>query len=325
MIKKIILLFLVWKISIFTVTSVFIPVIADDFVFVPREHRFYTPIQSNDLIRRFANFDGMSYLKIARDGYFSSELGYFPLYPILIKFFSQIPLTFFNHRFYVITAEVLSNIAFMLSLIVMYKIMRQDKIQNIFTLLVFVVLLYPTSFYFGAAYNDSLFLLFATLTLYLSRKKRWILASIFGGLATLTRLNGLALVFLILGEYVIQTNGNKKLFAKKFVYQTWISAIKRSFSFKKMMKEKIIGVLLVPIAFIAYLAYINIQFGSFYTLFSSMDRWGQDRIIFPPQVIWRYIKIIFLYPTFKLNYWIAVLETSSVALYCFATVKKEAS
>ncbi len=67
--------------------------------------------------------------------------------------------------------------------------------------------------------------------------------------------------------------------------------------------------------FVGYLLYIQIHFKDWNLLFTTMKIWGQDKLIFPLQVVWRYIKIIFLYPTFQLNYWVSVLELMIVLFY----------
>lgn len=318
MIKKILILFLLWKLSIFLIALGSAPLLKNEFIFIPQEHRFRSFIQASPLIRTFANFDGASYLTIARDGYLSSQLGYFPFYPWVIKFFSQFTRILFQHTYFVLLAEVISNVAFLFALILFSKMLALDKQKKIGLLLLLIVFLFPTSFYYGAAYNDSLFLLFATLSIYLGRKKHWVLASIIGGIATLTRLNGLALFFFLLAEYFLQMNPDTQFLKKKLNVKAWIQALQKTFSLRKILQDKLIAVFLIPLSFIGYLSYIHVQFGSFYRLFSSMEAWDQDKITFPLQVIWRYIKIIVLYPTFKFNYWIAALEFFSVLLYCFA-------
>ncbi len=316
MIKRITAFFLSWKFFIVAITLILAPLFKDNFVFLPAEHGFRTQIQSSPLIRMFANFDGTSYLELARNGYSASELGYFPFYPILIGFFSGFTKMLFNHRYYVVTGQIISNASFFISLLIFYQIAKFDKQLKLFPLLMTIVLLYPTSFFFGATYNDALFLLLASLTILCSRKKWWLLAGISGALATITRLNGLALFFLIIVEYLLQKNDDSK-FMQNLDYRKWFAAVKKTFSIKNVVKDRIYWALFIPGAFLGYLWYIQNKFGSFLLLFTSMSAWGQDKIIFPLQTVWRYIKIIVLYPTFQLNYWVAVLELISVVLYVF--------
>jgi Gpi18-like mannosyltransferase len=162
-----------------------------------------------------------------------------------------------------------------------------------------MVFLFPTSFFLGSVYNDSLFLLLASLTLLFARNKRWVIASIFGGLATLARLNGLALLPFICVEYLTQFYKDGKVM--------W--------DVRAMIKDKIYAFCLIPMSFFGYLYYINSTYGSWTLVFTSMKAWNQDKITFPLQVFWRYFKIIVLHPTFKLNYWIAALEVSAVFLF----------
>jgi len=89
---------------------------------------------------------------------------------------------------------------------------------------------------------------------------------------------------------------------------------------RKLIKDRIFAIILIPLSFLAYLAYVHIAHGDWNLVFSSMKIWHQDKMIFPFQTVWRYFKILVLYPTFLPNYWIALLECLSVLLYTFLLV-----
>ncbi len=57
-----------------------------------------------------------------------------------------------------------------------------------------LLLLFPSAFIIFAPYSESLFLLFAVLCLLLARQQRWGLAGLAGGLAALTRQQGILLI-----------------------------------------------------------------------------------------------------------------------------------
>ncbi len=310
MIKKILGYFLTWKILIFILVILLEPHIKDT-VFYEAKNLFSD--RYDQLIWRFANMDGIIYLRVAKNGYTSYELPFFPLYPLLIRFFS---VNFLHSKYFTPTSQVISNISFFFALIVSWKLFELEKKRNLFTLFLILVLTFPTSFFYGASYNDSLFFLLAVTTIYLTKKSHILLAGIFGALATLTRLNGLVLFIFIVAEYFSKITKfeyfNQIPLSKKF-----LSRIKKIFLVKNVLKEKAYISLLIPLAFFSYLYFIQMRFGHWHLLFSTMKNWGQDRIIFPPQVFWRYFKILFIHPTFKLNYWIAGIELLSVLFYIF--------
>ncbi len=257
----------------------------------------------------WGNFDGMHYMEIAQNGYHTLENAFFPFYPLLIKTL-MLSLNRFFYLNYLLSAQIISGLSLFFALLVIYSITVIDKVKKIFPLLLLIILTFPTSFYYGAVYNDSLFLLLACLTILFSRKKSFLTASIFAFLATLTRLNGLALVFIILFEYA-SFDWNKKEIKARFF---------EAFSLKKIKESKVFSVILVPIAFVLYLFYTQLVAGSWTAVFSSMKGWGQDKLILPPQVVFRYFKIIVLNPSFTLPYLIAFFELFSVVFYIFLLI-----
>ena len=73
----------------------------------------------------FANFDGVHYLTIAQKGYSAQFTQvYFPLYPILLKYFSVIfPLN------QVLTGLIISNLFFLSSLFVFYLLIKDGDLS----------------------------------------------------------------------------------------------------------------------------------------------------------------------------------------------------
>lgn len=253
-----------------------------------KDFGFYLPY----LVSIWGNFDGFFYLAIARDGYLAGQQPFFPLYPFIIRLVSL--------RFglpYVLSAQIVSLTAFVGALIVVARLLEQDGKRSLFPLMIAVVLTFPTSYSYGATYNDALFFFLATLTLYLGRTRSFGWAGVAGAVATLTRLNGLALFPFLLVEYALPTTRRPS---------------------KEWRLKSILGIFLIPLAFLGYALWVNGQFGSWQTLFSAMSVWGQDKVTLPMQVVWRYIKIVLFFPMASLKYWVAVVELGSVALYFWA-------
>ena len=243
------------------------------------------------LIASSANFDGVHYITIAREGYHGFEYGFFPLYPLLIRLVVRV-----LHIPYIVGALFASLSAFFLSLLVIYEILKKDTLQKYSGYVFPLMFFFPTAFYYAAAYNDSLFLLLSCLTILFARKKNWLFACMYASFATLTRLNGLALIFFLLAEYLKND---------------------KTISIKKIIKDKFYFIMLIPAILVGYFIFVQITTGSWQTVFSSMKPWGQDKIVLPFQVLWRYFKIIILYPSYEFIYWIAVIEIISVFLYLF--------
>ena len=316
MVKKIIFGLFVWKIlvSFLALPAVF---------FLPLNKGFIPSVSFRVnipyIIWIWGNFDGVHYMEIARNGYHNFQFGFFPLYPFVIQLInSGRDYGFFFP--YLFIGQVISILCFFLSLFVMTKLLELDgkkRIVNIFLLSIF---LFPTSFFLGSVYNDSLFLFLATTCLYFARKNKWFLSGIIGGLATLTRLNGLALFFFVLIEYIesFRNETNSKSFGQipKFLY----GLLKKSFSLKEILNKRIWSIFFIPGAFALYLSFVNNTYGNWNFVFSSMSIWKQDKTTFPLQVFWRYFKIIFLHPTLQINYWVALAELFFVFFYIFLLI-----
>jgi Gpi18-like mannosyltransferase len=229
------------------------------------------------IVAAWGNLDGANYIKVARTGYVKADLGFFPLYPLLMNVLFV--LTGLSR---IIIGQLISLFCLGISFYLFYKLILLDKYKVYIASFLVFVLIYPTAYYYGAAYNDSLFLVLATATIYFGRKNNIVLAVICSFFATLARLNGLALIFFLFFEGYIQITGNDqfvlKLTDKKQVF---------------LLCKNALFYLFPLVAFLAYLIYIHIIFGSWTMLFSSMKQWGQDQMVFPLQTVYRYVIIIY--------------------------------
>lgn len=302
--NEIVKYFLYWKVYILLIAfaSAFILPLRPTFVFYPD----LSLINFSYFNWIWANFDGKHYLTIADLGYQPNLQPFFPLFPLLINFAGnllRIPS--------LLSGIIINNIAFLSGLYVAINLLVTDGKKHLKYLFLTSIFLYPTSFFYQAIYTDALFFLFATAAIFLARKNHWVLSGIVSGLATLTRLNGLALFFYILLEYLGKDLDLKQTWDMRLLFK----AISKHISVKKIIRSKIYFAMLIPLSFLSYLLYIHIVFKDWRVIFSTMEIWKQNNIIFPPQVLWRYIKIILNPDFFQVSYWVAVFELSFVILY----------
>ena len=197
MISFLISIFLIWRISLFFVAWLGEQILK----FAPRfpyADIFLIPSKLPAWMWSFANFDGVHYLTIAKQGYSAQFTQvFFPLYPLLIKFVNLL-FPFLNP---IIVSLLISNIFFLLCLIMLWKLLRLDySIAGIKWMMLFLVF-FPMSFFFGSLYTESLFLFLVFAAFYAARQKKWWLAGIFGGLASATRLVGIFLLPALLWEW----------------------------------------------------------------------------------------------------------------------------
>lgn len=186
--KKVALIFFAWILLILIINKFSVK-------FVPDRTSYEIPggikIQARFTLLPLLNFDGRNYLDIARSGYTLKD-GYnlqvfFPVYPILIRFFSLGGIIS-----PVYSGLSISLICGLLSLIIFKKMFGLKAAILLFA--------FPTSFFLSAYYTESIFLLFVLLFFFFLNKKKFVLASIFAALASGTRIFGLALAPVLLYE-----------------------------------------------------------------------------------------------------------------------------
>lgn len=179
--------FIVWRILIF------LPIFVAPFFLELQKNFLGGGLQnylSNPYFWSWANFDGEHYINIARLGYANGEQAFFPFYPMILKFFSLI-LGFQSPDLFVFCGIIISNVAFILALIGLYKLVRLDYPDDIAKLTILLILFFPASFYFAAVYTESLFLVLVVWSFYYFRMKKLFLGVILGSLSSLTRVVGI--------------------------------------------------------------------------------------------------------------------------------------
>lgn len=289
--KKVIILFLIWRVGLFAIASIspqILPHFGDRFPYW-QERLVSTGLPH--FVWSFGNFDGVHYLGIAKDAYaYQFTQAFFPLYPILIRLAS--PVTLGN---LLLSALLISNVAFLAGLIIFYKLVIKIYDQKVALWSTVFLLTFPTSFFFGSVYTEGIFFLMIVSSFYLLEKKQILAASLIGSFAAATKLVGIFLAPAL-----------------------WLGQSKKSLS----------PLLIVPVGFLAYVVYLQIEFNNPLYFLTAQSIFGQERstteIVLLPQVFWRYLKI--LITTQGLPFAVAVFELSStifaLVLLYIAYIKK---
>lgn len=182
--KKILLLFLGWRTGLFLLGIL-------GFSLLPFKASF--PYIDEQLVSsgfpqavwQWGNFDGVHYLDIAKNGYHGSGLQvFFPLYPLLIK------LGWLLTSNYFFTALFISDSFFFLSLIVFYRLCKKHFSEETAWWATLFLLFFPTSFFFGSIYSESLFLFLVLGSFWFLGAGRLVGSAILGALSGMTRIVG---------------------------------------------------------------------------------------------------------------------------------------
>jgi len=214
----------------------------------------YNVLQSfaHSLLPAWDKWDTKWYLNIARRGYAwkaaagTSPTAFFPLYPLLIR----VGVTF-SHRSYLSVALVLSNLSFLAALVYLWQLAAWELGKRVAGRTVLYIATFPTALFFFAGYTESLFLLLTVASFYHLRRHDWLWAGAFGALASATRVTGILLLAPFAYEYARACN----------------------FSPRRMVSLRLLGLLLVPMGLIAFMAELRYSVGDAWAFTHSQAAW----------------------------------------------------
>lgn len=278
--------FLAWRVGLFLVGFLATWLIPD---FGARFPYFDTELISTGLpswIWGFGNFDGVHYLRIAKFGYEAQfSQAFFPLYPILIKLFSF-------GQYYFWSGFLVSNLLFLGSLIVYYKLLLLDFPKQTVLRSVILLICFPTAYYFGSIYTESLFMFLVLSCLYALRKGNFLLAGLLIGLSSATRIMGISLL-------------------PVFVYELWLVR-KEIRVVSEAFVKAILGLLVLPLGILFYMFFLDVYFFDKVLFLSAQPFFGAERSSWPlitlPQVLFRYLKIFMSVTPVSVTFLNALLE-----------------
>lgn len=236
------------------------------------------------LIYSLANFDGIHYILIAKQGYSQYEQAFFPLYPLIIRYLSL----FVPNQ--LVVGIAISNICFYFGLVFFWKTISKIFPQRALIILC-ALLLFPTSFFFHLVYTEGLFFLLFWGSLYCVLHARYKTFAFFAALSSATRLIGIVLIVPFVFNVINFFSPKKKLFVKNLIY----------------MFSPFVGLLI-------YMGYLWQSTGDPFFFFTAQPAFGANRstsIILLPQVYFRYFKIFFL-SNFDFAYFVALVEFFTV-------------
>ncbi len=228
--------------------------------------------------------DALWYLHLARDGYGSdvSEAAFFPLYPLLIRI-----LEWGTGLPPIVVAILISNAAFLAALILLHQMLRNDIGPEPAKRAVWLIALFPGSFFFLAPYTESLFLLLAVGSLFCARTGRWWFAGICGAALGLTRNIGILILIPLILEVFRQRRGLVRLF-------------------------------LVPAGLLAWCAYCYFKWGDAFAFVRAQSHWGREPS-WPWTTVWTGVEQAWQFAATPPG-GVYIYETLAVSFACVAAV-----
>ncbi len=219
---------------------------------------------ANPMLGVWQRFDTNWFLKIAQRGYAGDDGStvYMPLYPLLIR--AAGALFGGNDLF---AALLLGNAALVGALYLLFRVTAELFDAAAAQRALLYALIFPTAFFWFAAYTEALFFLFALASLCLARQKHWGWAGVCGALAALTRLQGALLL-------------------APLAYLVWQNAAEREFQINRKNFLAALPLLLIPLATIGFLLFNNL------TLLQSYEGELHARFVLPWENVWASVTLI---------------------------------
>jgi hypothetical protein len=167
-VKKVIFLTVAFKLTALIVMAMgafFLPFRFDNYF----ANFHFPPNQLPDFWTGFKTWDAQHYLYLATFGYTPHLMcdAFYPLFPGLIHLFGFLFL-----RNYFLTGLLLSNLFTVTAMVFMYRIVREFYDESVAFNACLLLLAFPTGFFLGLIYSDSLFLMLATAFFYFEMKNK---------------------------------------------------------------------------------------------------------------------------------------------------------
>jgi Gpi18-like mannosyltransferase len=240
-------------------------------------------------------WDAVWYERIVTQGYSAADgtAQFHPLYPWM-----AVPFTWlgFSPTLSLLIVSALSGIALYTFFL---KLARYDLPPNdaIFALLLFAFA--PPAFILFAPYSEALFLFAAVLCMIFLRQRSWWLAGLMGGLATLTRQQGIFLLVPMAWE--LWEEGDRKVASIRRYWRDWFALI------------------LIPIGMLLWLVYRAVFLNDLQVNFSNFQEFVYSVLVSPSatkvvsiqQFIWPWLALKFtfikLFTQSDLDIWVNII------------------
>ena len=232
--REIFLLFLATRVVLILITYI-------GYILLTAPKYSSTPVDIGVLLTTWNHWDAANYVRIAQYGYQTHfDLAFFPLFPFLISCLGK--LLGGASWSYLLVGTLISNVALPGVLFLLYTLTAETMGEHVAWRTILYLCIFPTAFFFFAAYNESLFLLFILGAFLALRRQHWLLAGLMGLLAALTRSAGILLVL-------------------PYLYELWFNRKQLFETFSSLLRS-IVGLILIPVGTAIYALYCWITVGS---------------------------------------------------------------
>lgn len=272
----------------------------------------------------WASFDGVHYLTIARKGYLQTVniQAFFPVYPLLMKATAIFAFGAYNNRVLLLSGFMVSNLLACSSVLLFFEYVKRRFSRDLAWRSTVLFLLFPTSFFFGSLYSESLFLTVVLAAFLFGRSRYWLISGAMIAIASATRVVGIFLIPALSVEAFFQHFGiTRKSNAFEVIRLAVQLAIRKWYN--------VIALGIGGLGLFAYMYFLWINFHDPLYFFHIQSEFGgvrEETIILFPQVVFRYMKILLTVRPIDWKYFAYVQEILITLLVAgvltWATIKR---
>ena len=209
------------------------------------------PVSTHPWIEMWARWDSGWYLDIAANGYHytpgqMSSVAFYPLYPLLMRLLA---FGSTSRQTLAVSGWLISNLSLLVALALLRALLLSQGYEAGLVRRSLVLLLaFPTAFFFGAVYTESLFLLLTVGALYCADRGYWAEVAVLGALSAATRSLGV-LLCLPLGITAVASG--------------------------KRCLRGMLAAAMVPLGLLAFMGYLWVTFGDPLVFVHASAAWGR--------------------------------------------------
>jgi hypothetical protein len=171
------------------------------------------PVDIGQTFEIWNRWDAPHYLDVALFGYTDYDPGNLPMYSklgdldLFIVFYPLFPWATAVGLFFLpalVAPIAVSAVASVAAVLLLYRLVAREFGEAVGKRAAVFMLIFPTAYFLHIGYTESLFLALVLGSFLAARGDRWWLAGLLGGLAALTRVNGLILIPALAAEAWLQ-------------------------------------------------------------------------------------------------------------------------
>jgi hypothetical protein len=219
-----------------------------------------------------AKWDAVHYLAISFGGYVSTDPSlppavlrpaFFPLYPGIVRVLSGFGASAGS---VLLMSYVVSLTCFLLALVLLHRLTTIELEERFARPALLLFAFFPTAFFFGIPYTESLFVLLAIAAFLAARTGHWALAGIVLALASATRVPGLLLIVPVALLYLYGPRTDREPVARKGLRPRY------------GLRPNAAWILLAPVGLIAFSLYLHHVLGNAFAWQSAQAEFGRHTV-----------------------------------------------